>query len=601
MDSEVAEELEAERAPLKRGDTLLGGMYTVDKLIGEGGFALTYLAFQGRWNLAVCIKEFFPYGCERSPEGIVASSPRYEHRIKEGLEAFGDEAAALSRFNHPGIVRVLGTFNENNTTYLVQEVLSGMTLADGLALAGRMKEPTVLKVAQQLGQALLMVHAAGLVHSDLKPENIFLTKEGRYVLLDFGLTRGFLSKAGAQKGARGLSSGFAPPEQYEMGDQKLTPASDVYGFAATLWTLFTGENPPDAQVRLQGQVMPAIEPLNPTITSRVERALLNALVLDQRRRTPGVREFLHQLGLDATPKSAYRPPTLELKATQKAHPLGIQALALHTGQQRLYSAGRDGVVKVWSWPTLEFLGGVPAHADPISTLTLSGRGSFLATGSETGEIKLWDTAFTSEGIVLAEQASITTRLKMCGQLIAACFADGRCCLIGTSLGEPMTWVAHAGSCNGVDFHPSGAFCVTGGSDKAVRFWNIPEPELMSEFDGHDKPVQSVQFSADGLDLLSGSSDHSVRFWDATSGKLIRELRGHSAIVLDAAFTCRPGYVATLAGDQLLRIFQVASGRVAYASEAHVERTRVMAVDPGLPLIATGGGDGEISVWEFPLS
>lgn len=202
------------RAPLTSGSTLQNGRYTIVGLLGTGGSALTYRAKEGRLGLEVCIKEYFPVGAIRAQDGIRPLAPEFEHRVQDGLAAFVDEAQTLARFSHPGVVRVLGQFDENGTTYLVQEVLVGMTLSEVLGISGKMKEEAVMKIAQQVGQALLMVHGAGLVHSDLKPANLFLTREGRYVLLDFGLTRGFLSRAGAMKGARGLTPGFAPPEQY---------------------------------------------------------------------------------------------------------------------------------------------------------------------------------------------------------------------------------------------------------------------------------------------------------------------------------------------------------------------------------------------------
>jgi WD40 repeat protein len=590
---------DAERAPLPPGALLQDGRYRIVKLLGTGGFALTYLAQQGRWNLSVCIKEFFPTGCERRRDGIYACDDHAERRVTEGLQAFSDEAAALARFNHPGIVRVLGNFSENHTAYLVEEVLEGMTLSDGLALAGKMKQPAVLKFAQQFGLALLMVHAAGLVHSDLKPENIFLTREGRYVLLDFGLTRGFLSAASASKGTRGLSPGYAPPEQYLQG-QKLTPATDVYGFAATLYALFTGGPPPEANLRSQGQVLPAIQPSNASITPSVEKALFGALMLDARRRTPGVREFMHQMGLDCTPRAvSYKPTAFELRATHRAHPTGITVLSLHSPTHRLYSGGRDGLIKVWSWPDLEPLGSVQAHEGVVSALAVSSEGSCLVSGSETGELRLWRADLAPPGHLLTQEGSITNRVQFHGDLMAACFANGRCCLIGPSLTEPVRWVAHAGPANSVDFHPSGTFLATGGDDNTVRFWEIPEPQLISELKGHVKSVQSAHFSPDGTTLLSASSDHCVKFWDLTTNEVVRDLKSHQALVFEARYTCRDHLIVSLSGDHFLRGFHLDSGRVAYSSEARNDRTRALTVDPSRPLIATGGSDGEITVWAIP--
>lgn len=574
-------------------------MYRISRLLGEGGFALTYKARQGRWNFNVCIKEFFPLGCERDAAGILPVNDAFQRRFEEGLQAFRDEAASLARFNHPGIVRVLGTFEENHTLYMVQEILEGLTLSDGLTMAGKMKEFRVLRVAQQVGQALLMVHAAGLVHADLKPENIFLTQEGRYVLLDFGLTRGFLSAAGAQLGGRGLTEGFAPPEQYIPGS-KLTPATDVYSFAATLYSLLTGVAPPGAHLRSKGQPIPAIKPHNPTITEKVERALYNALAMDQNKRTPGIREFLYQLGLDSTPKAiSYKPAQFEEVSSVRAHPTGLNALAIHTQTQRIFSGGRDGFVKSWSWPELEPLASLKAHEGPLARLAVSEDGQYLVTGSEHGEIRLHSAELEGPGVVLAQTGVAVTSLRFKGSLVAVTLGDGQCYLMGPGISEPMHWMAHAGPANCVDFHPNGLFLATGGEDKLVRFWELPELKMVDSFKAHDKGVQSLNFSPDGSALLSASNDQTIRFWDLTaSNALIRELRGHTAFVFEARFCCQDNQILSISGDHTLRGFDLHSSRCTFCSDAHNERTRAMAVDPLRPMVATASSDGSIRVWQF---
>jgi serine/threonine protein kinase len=588
-----------DRQPLVRGQSLCNGMYQISRLLGEGGFALTYKARQGRWNFNVCIKEFFPLGCERDAAGVLPVNDAFQRRFEEGLQAFKDEAASLARFNHPGIVRVLGTFEENHTLYMVQEILEGLTLSDGLSMAGKMKEFRVLRVAQQVGQALLMVHAAGLVHADLKPENIFLTEEGRYVLLDFGLTRGFLSAAGAQLGGRGLTEGFAPPEQYIPGS-KLTPATDVYSFAATLYSLLTGLAPPGAHLRSKGQPLPAIKPHNPSISDKVELALHNAMAMDPNKRTPGIREFLYQLGLDSTPKAiSYKPAQFEEMGSVRAHPTGLLSLAVHSQTQRVFSGGRDGFVKAWSWPELEPLAILKAHEGPLARLAVSEDGQYLVTGSEQGEIKLHSADLSSPGVVLAQTGVGVTSLRFKGSLVAATLGNGQCYLMGPGISEPLQWMAHAGPANCVDFHPNGLFLVTGGEDQLVRFWELPDLRMVDSFKAHEKGVQSLAFSSDGTALLSAANDQTIRFWDVSAGNaLIREMRGHTAFVFEARFCCQDKLVISISGDHTLRGFDLNSSRCVFASDAHNERTRALSVDPIRPMVAAASSDGSIRVWKF---
>lgn len=590
------EDDEPERQPLKRGTLLHQGAYSIERVLGVGGFALTYLAHQGRWNFPVCIKEFFPTGSWRGSDGMEVEGGTRD-RVERGLQAFDDEGATLSRFKHPGIVRVLGSFRENKTAYLVQELLDGMTLGDGQFLAGTMKQKSILAVAQQLGQALLMVHAAGLVHSDLKPENIFLTREGRYVLLDFGLTRGFLSQAGSERGARGLSQGFAPPEQYR--GEPLGPATDVYGFAATLYALAMGSPPPDAPCRLQGQEIPPMKARNSTIGSKVEKALRQALELDPRRRTPGIREFLHQLGLDSTPRAiSYRPPEFQLRASQKGHTSGVTAVTLDVRRRRLFSAGRDGSIRCWSWPELRLLATSNVQNQSISALALSRDGNYLVSGTEAGLVRLEPADFSHPGVVLVQENAGITQLEFHRDLVAASLVDGRCCLMGPSLAQPVVWVAHAGPANTLAFQPEGSYLVTGGDDAKIRFWELPEPQVFYELEGHKKGIQRLRFSSDGTTLLSSSSDQVVRFWDLFQHEMVRELYGHQAVVLDAQGGCLPNLVLTLAGDHVLRGFHLSSARLAFSSEVKNERPRAMVADPQHPFVGLAGGDGSLYVWEY---
>ncbi len=594
---EVNDTLEFERIPLKVGSTLCGGQYRIERVIGAGGFALVYLASQGRWNLQVCIKEYYPFGSERVNGMVQARTPDKARQMVAGRQAFDDEAATLERFKHPGVVRILGSFVENGTAYLVQEMLEGLTLSEGLELAGRMPLTMVLQVAQQLGQALLMVHAAGLVHSDLKPENIFLTREGRYVLLDFGLTRGFLSVGGSQIGGRGVSSGYAPPEQYIPGSV-LTPASDVYSFSATLYTLLTGIAPPDAVSLTQGQAIPAIKPLNPSITAQVENTLLQALTIDPRRRTPGIREFLHQLGLDSTPKAiSYRPPPISAMNSALAHAGGVTALALHSGTGRLYSGSRNGTLKVFSWPEMTPLAEIRPRENHITAIGVSHNGKYISTGSETGEVAILPAGLQDPGIVLFEETSPVTSVCFYRDLAAATFANGKCCLMGPGI-EPTVWIAHVGAANCVQFHPDGSYIASCGEDSCIRFWEIPQPTMFGEFKGHEKGVTSIRFNKDETSLVSCSRDHSVKFWDLLSGHIVRDLRGHNSVVTDAHFSSIENCVVTLASDNVLRAFSLHSARICFQAEVRNERYRGLVVDSERPLLATAGGDGYVVAWEM---
>lgn len=591
------------RDPLPEGHILQSGMYVVGPLVGIGGFSLTYLGYQGPLKLPVAIKEFFPNGCVRAEDLTVQPACQWTQEGFEGtLENFEREGSILARFHHPGIVRVHGQFRENNSAYLVEELLEGETLGEGLARAGVMPLNQALQVAQQVGQALMLVHAGGLVHSDIKPDNLFWTNEGRYVILDFGVSRGYLSEKAAKEGMAAVSPGYSPPEQYDR-NSKLEPAADVYALAGTLYHLLVGYPPLDARKRTKGEKLNPIRSVNATVSAEVEAAVFRGLTLEVKKRTPGVRQFMEDLGVDISLKLHAETTQEFIKRSEYlAHPGGTHAVVLHTPSHRLYSAGKDGRICVWAWPELKLLGSLAAHNQAVNALAISPDGGYLVSGCQSGEIRLWDAA---KGVavktLIGESGPAVMRLAFHpeGGMIAAGFTDGRCAVIGPSLPQPLIWQAHKGSVNAIDISPDGMLMASGADDKSIHLWRMPDGRFLRSLMGHDKLLQSLRFSPDGRLLLSGSNDMSVRLWDVSAQCEMRNLKGHRGMVWDAQFTHLPELIVSISADRCLRAFRVDNGRVVVSSEAHEGWARALAVDLLQPFLATGGADGYVRVWEIP--
>lgn len=590
------------REPLPEGSTLRSGVYTVGPVVGVGGFSLTYLAYQSALNLPVAIKEFFPNGCIRKDDGVHPLPPWDVANFAAAMETFVREGQTLERFHHPGIVRVHGQFQENRSAYLVEELLEGETLGEGLTRAGVMPQTQALQVAQQAGQALTVVHAGGLVHSDIKPDNIFWTYEGRYVILDFGVSRGYLSEKASKEGMAAVSPGYSPPEQYDR-NCKLTPVADVYSLAATMYHLLGGRPPHDARKRMKGEKLTSLRAVNATVSAEVEHAIFHALQLETKRRPAGMRQFMEELGLDTVMKPGGVLPSTEfdLLADEMAHPGGVTSLALHGDTRRLFSGGKDGRISLWSWPEMKLIGSLAAHNQPVNALAVSPDGGYLVSGSQSGESKLWD---STQGCVLQtllQAGPAVQRLAFHpdGSFVAAGFTDGTCALLGPALPHGQSWQAHKGSVNALDMSPDGHLLATGADDKAVHLWRLPDGRFLRALAGHDKLLQSVRFSPDGRLLITGSNDLSVRVWDLNAQMEMRILKGHRGMVWDASFTASPDVVVTVSADRCLRAFRIDNGRQFALSEAHEGWARAMAVCWTEPLVATGGADGHVRVWRIP--
>ncbi|MET0855310.1 MAG: serine/threonine-protein kinase, partial [Telluria sp.] len=232
--------------------------YRIDSVLGQGGFGITYLATDIHLNAKVAIKEYLPAGfAQRSGDKSVwprwpDDAPMYQ----AGLDRFLVEARTLATFRHPNIVRVARFFEANRTAYMVLEYERGKSLKQWWPGRKRVREAELLGLLQPLLDGLAVVHAAGFLHRDIKPDNIYVRKDdGSLVLLDFGAARQAVGHAGAL--ADVVTPGFAPPEQYDNGAQG--PWTDIYSLGATLYWMIAGTKPPEAPARISGaaQMMPA--------------------------------------------------------------------------------------------------------------------------------------------------------------------------------------------------------------------------------------------------------------------------------------------------------------------------------------------------------
>jgi serine/threonine protein kinase len=249
---------------LAPGTLLCGGAFRVDYAVGQGGFGITYRATDTRLSRSVAIKEFFPRGAAhretKTGRVIVRTSERAGTR--RALDRFTREGRLLAQVTHPNVVRVHQLFEEHDTAYLVMEYLAGRTLREELNAAqtalgvGRLSEGRVREVAGDIVSALSAVHAAGVLHLDIKPENTMLVRDPlrgpggeRAVLIDFGAGRQDTGE-NAPTSTVFLTVPYAPPEL--MLRQELGPESDIFQVGMLLHELLTGKLPPSAMVRLAG-------------------------------------------------------------------------------------------------------------------------------------------------------------------------------------------------------------------------------------------------------------------------------------------------------------------------------------------------------------
>lgn len=276
--------------------TILNGRYLVGKVLGIGGFGITYLGYDLTLEIKVAIKEYMPsaLATRHADRYSVALTGRVEEDYKYGMERFLEEAKILAKLQStPNIVSVQNYFKENGTAYFVMEYIDGMSLKAYLEKnGGKIPYSQALAFLQPIMEALVQVHGMHLLHRDISPDNIYITAKGESRLLDFGAAR-FASGDGKSVSVI-LKHGYAPEEQYSShGNQG--PWTDVYAMGATLYRCITGQLPPDSIERIHGDRIKFPSELGISIPGSAENAILKALAVRTQDRFPDMEAFLHAL------------------------------------------------------------------------------------------------------------------------------------------------------------------------------------------------------------------------------------------------------------------------------------------------------------------
>ncbi len=221
--------------------------YEIKEILGQGGFGITYLAQDLNLDHEVAIKEYLPVELSvRDEHGSVQPvTSELAARYNWGLERFIEEARTIGQFKHPNIVRVRNVFEANNTAYMVMDYELGESLQEILSRRKTLNEEDLKSVIIPIIEGMRHVHAAGFIHRDVKPANIFIRVDGDPVLLDFGSARKSLEES--KKSLTSIfSRGYAPIEQYNTTEDTQGPWTDIYSLGATLYRAIAGVPPTDA-------------------------------------------------------------------------------------------------------------------------------------------------------------------------------------------------------------------------------------------------------------------------------------------------------------------------------------------------------------------
>ena len=365
---------------------VLDGRYRIGRVLGHGGFGITYLAWDDNLHLRLAIKEYFPRdSAGRAPDGVSLAvySGQAGDQFTYGLDRFLEEARALAHFDqHPGIVTVKNFFRAHGTGYCVMDYVEGITLRQYLEQqsGGRISVADALKLLMPVMDALRAVHKEGLLHRDLAPDNIYLTADGRIKLLDFGAAR-FAASEHSKSLSIILKPGYAPEEQYRSKG-KQGPWTDVYGLAATFYRAITGTVPSEALDRTEEDELLPPSKQGIAIQPQQEAVLLKALAIKAPLRYKSISEFQQAWQTAAMPASA--PMAAAVAAEAIPAPVPPIPGAANTGQTN-FSLAMAGIVILLAVVTSAVLWSDKQEPAPPLAVTAPKSTTALAMAEEASE------------------------------------------------------------------------------------------------------------------------------------------------------------------------------------------------------------------------
>ena len=622
--------------------------YTIQSVLGIGGFGITYLARDTRLGVLVAIKEYFPqaYAVRDSQTirpntgGDTSDAENYQW----GLQEFLKEARALAQFKHTNIVRVLRFLEANGTAYMVMEYEEGEGLSDVLRRhGGYLDEPLLLNVFLPVLNGLQAVHDAGLLHLDIKPDNIYLRRSGVPMLIDFGSARQRTTANRSQKVA--LTPGYAALEQYP-GHGEIGPFSDVYSMGATLYRCITGKEPLDALERERGERKLHIDPLIPA--TRFERPLYSAHIracvdatLQRKVEDRPASAFALQNGLMGKDMNRARAAAVSPLARGTGF-IGVVKAEIEGKRRRLIPRGPIERLLVFSVFAIVLLvlsvrvmhvTGHLAEGEEFDYLE-----RYLTTAADYGKqtrryleenilgvkrapdfvpspqaaratpapkpaelppAPVFDTGKSLASTIALPAPAVSLAFLQAGALLAVALDNGVVQLRNGADGKLVrSFAAAPGAAPGVvAASPDGRRLAFSADHYTIHIWDIEKNTFIGELPGHLDEIVALAFSADGKMLASASRDQTALLWNVDGGEMLRDLSKPVNEPLSLAFAPDGSRLAVADEAGGIRYWDMNGLRdIAYVSTRDQPVT-ALAYSPDGKWFAVGGEQGFLSLWD----
>jgi hypothetical protein len=557
------------------------GPYRVLRVLGTGGMGVVFAAEDERLQRAVALKVM------RDEVAVNA-----EHR-----ERFLREARACAAVEHDNILGIYQVGEQNGVLFLAMPLLRGQTLQARVNRDGRLPLAEILRIGRETAVGLAAAHESGLIHRDIKPQNLWLEAgSGRVKILDFGLVRREredvrLTKAGYILG----TPAFMSPEQ--ASGQPIDGRGDLYSLGVVLYWLCSGRLPFPQEGLIEVLSAVATEPppplgqLNPELPPALVDLVMRLLAKrpDERPASGGAVvqaiQAIEQGAVRARPSPHRGWPVVGIAAV-----VGVLVVAAAVGAVLWHRA--DLFVRTGETPMPAATGRIDTRPSQ-GTASDEGRANQKSTTVATppvGEIQTFSghthsvaaVAFSPDGD-RAVSASWDKTLRLWNLRT------------GQSVGAPFE--GHTGAIRCVAFAPDGRRIASGGADQTVRLWEVDSGKA-HVLNGHGKSVTGVAFGPEGRMLVSASLDQTVQEWNGFNGKGLGSLPADRMGPLECVAVSPDGIFVLCGGhDQFLHLWQIDGDRYVRAFRGHAGVVQSVAFSPDGHEILSAGSDGTIRTWE----
>lgn len=636
---------------LQSGTELVGD-YRIDRVLGAGGFGITYLADELALARAVTIKEYFPSDFAARADGAdaVPRSQDCAGDYRWGLDRFIEEAQTLARFNHPNIVRVYRYFRANNTGYMVLHFEEGQNLKGWLKSLGRAPRQKELDaIVAPLLDALELIHKSDFLHRDIAPDNIMIRKNGEPVLIDFGSARGEIASHSRTVSAL-VKPGYSPYEQYAETSRQQGPWTDIYALGATLYHMVTGKRPPDAPSRMvKDDLVPVREAALSSYRASFLRAIDRALALPIEARPQSIAAWRGDLlapeekkpgWFAASRARAEAAPAPAAEPVRRSEAIGTPPPPDAPGPKGGLLDFMDGLRPRKTEPKAAANTNVPAAATPAAAEPAKpaaaspgpGKTEKLDESAPPARVpsifrrrtkaalpavvpapaapkpprprkvkaggKPWRSMLYKLliGVGVASGAVAMQdrlpRFENRGQGVISSQAPVQSAIVGQLRG-------HNGPVLALSYSEDGRTLVTAGKDGSLKVWSVNGSSLLRTIELDDGPASAIAVT--GSRVLTGHANGQIVMWDFERAEKLATFKRNESEIRSLAFAGGPDRVAASSSDGKVAIWQTSEpGSPKQIIEAHEEAAGAMTfarTERGY-LLASGGADKLVKLWNL---